>query len=195
MALTVPWERVEGFPGSTKMGVSASPLLPAPVSCHNHGCCCLACGWCQHSPMSLGTGLAVCPVQPLAAAPRTGSAQGWDCFWELLLGHFAAMSYPAVCSSLPSSPGSGYYLESHTNEVYAEEPPPEPALDYRRGNSTQPILCVPVGNPRHGRLPRHLPALPQCPSGAPRSTSTAERPPATPHGAARTAAAWAHAAS
>ncbi|XP_059339172.1 sushi repeat-containing protein SRPX2 [Ammospiza nelsoni] len=28
--------------------------------------------------------------------------------------------------------GSGYYLESHTNEVYAEEPPPEPALDYRR---------------------------------------------------------------
>uniref|UniRef100_A0A8C5JGT2 Sushi repeat-containing protein SRPX2 n=1 Tax=Junco hyemalis TaxID=40217 RepID=A0A8C5JGT2_JUNHY len=28
--------------------------------------------------------------------------------------------------------GSGYYLESHTNEVYVEEPPPEPALDYRR---------------------------------------------------------------
>ncbi|NWI06869.1 SRPX2 protein, partial [Tichodroma muraria] len=28
--------------------------------------------------------------------------------------------------------GSGYYLESHTNEVYAEEHPPEPALDYRR---------------------------------------------------------------
>uniref|UniRef100_A0A8B9SZP8 Sushi repeat-containing protein SRPX2 n=1 Tax=Anas platyrhynchos TaxID=8839 RepID=A0A8B9SZP8_ANAPL len=36
-------------------------------------------------------------------------------------------------SSLSSSPGSGYYTaESHTNEVYVEEAPPEPALDYRR---------------------------------------------------------------
>ncbi|XP_064374370.1 sushi repeat-containing protein SRPX2 isoform X2 [Dromaius novaehollandiae] len=31
--------------------------------------------------------------------------------------------------------GSGYYAaEGRTNEVYVEEPPPEPALDYRRGN-------------------------------------------------------------
>uniref|UniRef100_A0A8C0EMX0 Sushi repeat-containing protein SRPX2 n=1 Tax=Bubo bubo TaxID=30461 RepID=A0A8C0EMX0_BUBBB len=36
-------------------------------------------------------------------------------------------------SSLSSFPGSGYYTaESHTNEVYVEEPPPEPALDYHR---------------------------------------------------------------
>lgn len=64
MAVTVPWERVERLPGSTKLGVGASPLrasarfLPHPrlllplfnlrlVPAHT---------------MSLGTRLAVCPV-------------------------------------------------------------------------------------------------------------------------------------
>ncbi|XP_062440292.1 sushi repeat-containing protein SRPX2 isoform X1 [Rhea pennata] len=37
--------------------------------------------------------------------------------------------------------GSGYYAaESHANEVYAEEPPAEPALDYRR----VPQWCAPL---------------------------------------------------
>ncbi|NWY64962.1 SRPX2 protein, partial [Erithacus rubecula] len=41
--------------------------------------------------------------------------------------------------------GSGYYLESHTNEVYAEEPPPEPALDYRRVPQWCATLSIPRG--------------------------------------------------
>ncbi|XP_047935357.1 sushi repeat-containing protein SRPX2 isoform X1 [Anser cygnoides] len=50
----------------------------------------------------------------------------------------AASSCPGTQARAASLPGplqrgSGYYTaESHTNEVYVEEAPPEPALDYRR---------------------------------------------------------------
>lgn len=70
------------------------------------------------------------------------------------LGHTAP-------SSLSSSPGSGYYTaESHTNEVYVEEAPPEPALDYRRGNSTPGLfLSSPWGNRGTAQPSTSLPSL------------------------------------
>lgn len=47
------------------------------------------------------------------------------------------MNHHTAPLSTSSSLGSGYYTaESHANEVYVEEGPPDPALDYRRGNST-----------------------------------------------------------
>lgn len=195
MAVAVPWERVEELPGIRSWGSVPAHSAPAPVSCHNRGCrCrCLVCGWCQRPPCHRRLGCRL-PALTLDSSPKDRLCPGLG----LPLGSCETFrSHELPRSLLVSSflPGSGYYLESHTNEVYAEEPPPEPALDYRRGNSTQPILCVLVGQPRHGRLLRQLPALPQCPSGAPRSASTAERPPATPRGAAPTAAAWGRAAS
>lgn len=56
------------------------------------------------------------------------------------------MNHHTTSSAHSSPPGSGYYTaESHTNEVYVEEAPPEPALDYRRGNSPQTHPSGPHG--------------------------------------------------
>lgn len=64
-----------------------------------------------------------------------------------------------VPSSHSCSAGSGYYTaESHTNEVYVEEAPPEPALDYRRGNSIPSLSLRSLRKPRLGQA-IHTPHL------------------------------------
>lgn len=77
---------------------------------------------------------------------------------------------------------------------------PPLSLPWTTAEVTAPQACssAPRGETeaQHSRAPPFLPFTPlQCPSGAPRSTSTAERRPATRPRGAPTAAAWGRAAS
>lgn len=175
----------EGFPAARSRGSVPAHAAPAPVSCRNRGCSCrcLVCGLVPKHTMSPGDRARCLPGLTLDGSPRgdrTGSARGWDRLWGVAgcfraggcrwrhhrLGAATAANHHTAPSSLSSSPGSGYYTaESHTNEVYVEEAPPEPALDYRRGNSTQAQPSGPhrETEARWGQVPPSLPSSPPVP--------------------------------
>lgn len=154
VAGTVPREQwKQNFSAARSQGSA-----PALVSFRNRSCSChcLVCGLVPAHIMSQGTGLAVFPAQPLRGTPRPAAQSlpgGVNTHWGVVgcfeaggcscpgrhchLGAAAAMNRHTDALSVSSSPGSGYYTaESHANEVYVEEAPPDPALDYRRGNGT-----------------------------------------------------------
>jgi len=193
----------EGWlPGSTKPGVGASarflprPRRLPPLFSLRAGASA------RHVAGDQARSLPGLTLDGSSKGGRTGSARGWD---RLLggcrvsqggLGAAAAMNRRAAPSPLSSSPGSGYYAaESHTNEVYVEDPPPEPALDYHRGTGTRAHPWDPRGEAVVGPGAALTSPVPQCRSGVPRSASTAGKPPATRPGGAPTAAAWGRAAS